>query len=120
MVDKVVSRSVDHACSLQGWYLSPELVSLALFDLLVTMKAVMAEKLQRFVRRTIITFLEKQTGAAFGKTIFPKVEFSSELVDFIDRDPAFFFSSLGISTDFLSKPVADWQRIPSTRVVWPR
>lgn len=113
VVDEDVSKSATHACSLHGWYLSPELAPLCLFDpdLPLSTKTLLAEKLLQFVPQ-VITMPEKRSGAAFGKPIFPDVDFSSEITDFIGKDSAFFFTSLGISVDFLSEPVADWPFIP--------
>ena len=66
---------------------------------------------QRFVPRRI-RIPENRVGSAYGKPDFPEISYSTELVDLIDRDSAFFFTSLNIKTEFLSEPPADWPLIP--------
>ena len=91
VVDSLVSEAAVHACQLQGWYLSPELAPLSLFDANVPIseKRDIAAKLQQFVPNTII-MPEKRVGAAFGRPEISEISFSTELVDVIDRDSAFF------------------------------
>ena len=91
VVDSLVSEGAVHACHLQGWYLSPELAPLCLFDANVPLseKREIVAKLRQFVPRNII-MPEKRFGAAFGRPEFSEINFSTELVDVIDRDSAFF------------------------------
>ena len=110
--DPVVSEAAVHACHLQGWYLSQELVPLSLFDdsLTAQEKGVIATKLMRYVPSNR---LPDRSGRSFGKPLFQTVSYGTELVDLIGSTSAFFFSSLKIDPAFLDKPPADWKNDPS-------
>ena len=71
--DKVMSRSAATAFSRHYWYLSEELVPLALFSdkLLDQEKQSIIETLLSFTRSEDENIFENRTGSAFGKPSFP-------------------------------------------------
>ena len=70
-------------------------------------------KNSQIIKQTNIRIPDNRHGAAYGKPCFTKITYSTELVDVIEKDSAFFFTSFNIKTGFLSEPVADWSQIPS-------
>ena len=120
--DHIVSRSDMTSLSRHSWYLTEELVLLALFSEKVTAdeKSSMVEKL-----RPARTFTNRH-GTSYGKPILPKLK-SGSLSNYVGSSSWHFFNVLDISTEFLELPPDDWgkcesyihakQRVSSLKVV---
>lgn len=111
--DKIISASAIQAFSNHTWYLTEELVPLALFsrDLSVTEKDGIAQKLLSLQSKEEPLF--NRYGSGFGKPHFPSVDATSQLSSFIGKSSWQFFRILNISTDFLQLPSSEWQTAPS-------
>jgi len=109
----MVADSAIHAFQLQSWYLSQELVPLCVYDesLPVEERHALAEKLLRYVPSTKNP---ERFGNGYDKPFPPEeVNFTTQLVDHISPNSAFFFKTLRLKTGFLSEPCADWSSIPN-------
>ena len=108
-VDKVCADAAIKAFSAHLWYLTEELVPLALYSSAVdpAIKAKMADGLLQLDKKLTPS---KRFGAGYGKPRFPKFPqtASSSLESFIGEDSWSFFGIMRLDPAFLQKPVADW------------
>ena len=105
--NKTVSASGTKAFSKHTWYLTEELVPLALFSDHVSpeKKTSMTEKLMILTKADSFP---KRHGTGFGKPLLPKVDKKTELSECVGESSWNLFSVLEINTDFLKCPVGDW------------
>ena len=98
------------------WYLTAELVPLALFgnDIDTGMKQAMVDKILQFPKSF---FPAHRFGAAFGKPRFPTLPDSIQGIDltyFVGEDSWFFFATLNLLDDnLLLTPVSEWEKMQS-------
>lgn len=110
-IDKVISAAALKAFSRHTWYLSGELIPLALWDedVISTEKENLASKL-RHLDFHVHQFTER-FGTGFGK---PKLRAIGDernlfLSNFVSADSKMFFQLLDIPVAFLEKPVEEWK-----------
>ena len=109
-VDSVISNAALKAFRNHLWYLTEELVCLALFSSSVdnSIKQKMVAKLLSF---PFTTLCKSREGNGFGKPRFPALPDEPEhvdLSDFIGEDSWSFFKILCIREGFLQLPVSQW------------
>ena len=108
--DEVIGKAALKAFSNHMWYLSEELVPLALFStgLSASQKNEIVKKLKN--HKTDSAKFRKRTGAGFGKPFFPKdVLQSTTLADLVGPDSWGFFQTLKMDTTFLDEHSAgEW------------
>ena len=109
--DKLVSKSAYKAFSRHTWYLTEELILLALFSDSVSIheKQVMADKLMTYPDTGRF---EDRHGTGFGKPVLPSVEDGDTLESFIGPSSWHFFQKLGIRSSFLRFPAESWESSP--------
>ena len=108
-IDKISADAAIKAISNHLWYLTEELVPLALFSSSVSdsTKAKMVEKLQEVDKR----ICSKRLGpTAYGKPAMPKLpeSFDVDLSHFVGEDSWSFFHILNFGYEFLDHPVEEW------------
>ena len=95
------------------WYLTEELVPLALFD------RGLDDEVRSKIAESIVQCEDqgkgvKRRGTGFGKPEFPKVDIKkTEIASFVGPDSWTFFRTLEIDSAFLKMPVEDWEEEPS-------
>jgi len=117
-VNQTVSKSAIAALTRHLWYLTAEMVPLALFsnrtpsdELRQLADRLLAVKSQHGHTQNIPA---ERFGTGFGKPKFqPNITHGSKLADFVTQDSWFMFSLLGLDTDFLTEEVSEWMRLPS-------
>ena len=111
-------RKIDEPCANSAlkafynhlWYLTEELVPVALFcDSVKTLtKEKMVKKLKSFDKK----ICSKRFGSGFGKPIFPKIPEDSvnnfDLAKFIGEDSWSIFELMKLDCEFLDRPVEVW------------
>jgi hypothetical protein len=102
--DVTISKAAVRAFSKHTWYLTEELVLLALFSDQVTLeeKNAIVQKLER------AEAFDKRHGHGFGKPILPRVDISSSLSDFVGSASWHFFNLMEIDISFLTLPIEAW------------
>lgn len=106
-----VSKSAIKAFNRHLWYLTGELVPLALFSSRVPDddKRQLADKLVEVKPTENLQIPTDRFGTGFGKPKFPsKVTSSSTLADFVTTDSWYFFHLLQLDSSFLVEEVGDW------------
>ena len=109
-VDELVSTSAQKALDRHLWYLTDELVPLALFGPNVPEieKRQVAERLMA-VKTDDVVAPTGRFGTGFGKPAFQKnITETTKLADFITADSWYFFSLLRLDPNFLSLAVDQW------------
>ena len=115
-VNQVVAKSALKALDRHLWYLTAELVPLALFS-----SKVPSIERQKLADTLLDTKPEAERhaphhrhGTGFGKPKFSKeVGLQSKLADFVTEDSWFFFSVLKLDSSFLHLDVAAWPEADS-------
>ena len=111
--DKIVSQSLQKSFSNHTWYMTEELILLSLFSDKVTLeeKEKMVEKLKCFKR---VNGFQNRHGTGFGKPVLPQIkENKLNLSEYVGASSWYFFTMLGIETEFLNLPVDEWKAAPS-------
>jgi hypothetical protein len=113
-IDQQISASATKAFKSHLWYLTEELVPLALFS----SKINDSEKEKRCCE--ILKFekndkFQNRYGTNFGKPSFPSPE-PRDLHHFIGQDSWLTFDVLNLQTDFLREQVKDWKNCDSFQV----
>jgi hypothetical protein len=110
-VNRTIGESALKALERHLWYLAPEMVPLALFcsSLPNDEQQAIATQLITLKPEVLPQSPSARRGTGFGKPIFPKLLTSLQLADLITEDSWFFFSSLGLDSDFLALNVTDWK-----------
>ena len=106
--DESVASSVISSFSNHTWYLTEELILLALFSEEVDAKEKqdIVTKLNMFEKAQSFT---KRHGSGFAKPILPKVTKNcTSLSEFVGESSWYFLSFLGIDCTFLDLPVEMW------------
>ena len=108
-VDSVIAEAALQSFGNHMWYLTEELVPLALFSDAVdaSIKQSMVSKMLDHKQEGLC---QKRHGTGFGKPTFPKMptEVSQDLSTYVGPDSWSFFKLLKLDDGFLYKPVEDW------------
>ena len=111
-----VSKSAKKAFDRQLWYLTAEMVPLALFSNKVPMdeRCKLATKMLEVKPDTFESLPEERFGNGFGKPAFPSgISLKTSLSDLVSIDSWFIFNLLKLNESFLTKPVKTWARDPT-------
>lgn len=110
-VNPVISKSALKAFKRHLWYLTAEMVPLALFSSIVPLpdRRALADSLLAVKPSTPIIAPQQRFGTGFGKPVFPSdISLDTNLSDLVERDSWFTFHILKLNPDFLSEDVTDW------------
>lgn len=117
-VSPVISTAATNAMNRHLWYLTAEMVPLALFSTKVNQedKQKIASKLQDFQCLSEYK-LHYRYGNGFGKPKFPtKITQQTNLSDLLNNDSWFLFHSLKLPCEFLKEDVATWNTLDSYKL----
>lgn len=112
-VNELISNSAAKSFKRHLWYLSADMVPLALFSSKVpnAEKRRIADKLINMKPANPLVSPLDRTGSGYGKPNFPnEITLVSCLTDFIKVDSWFFFHILEIDDSFLALPVGEWSQ----------
>lgn len=115
-VDELVSNSAKKAILRHLWYLTPEMIPMALFSDLVSNseKKEMAKRLLVLKPQTPITCPLGRYGTSYGKPNFPSdITETTSLSELITQDSWFFFQIFEINSEFLHENAAVWSDMGS-------
>ena len=112
LIDQQVSTSAMGAFKKHLWYLTEELIPLALFSSTLNdfEKKRIAEEIKKHVPSDNS---ENRFGAAFGKPQFPDLPLNimeASLEQFVGKDSWSFFRILKLESSFLDLPVESWDK----------
>jgi hypothetical protein len=98
------------------WYLTEELVTLSLFSdsISVEQKRKIVEVLMSY-KASLPSKSLKRCGLGFGKPTLPQLPYDTldDISSFAGEESWRLFPILNLDTDFLEKPVAEWNLLPS-------
>lgn len=114
-VNPDISKSAVKALKRHLWYLTAEMVPLALFSDIVPgdQKRLLADRLLALKPDTIMLAPQKRFGYAYGKPAFPDITQATTLSSLVDTDSWFTLHLLQINPDFLAEEVNTWPDLPS-------
>jgi len=115
-IDSIISKSALTAFNRHLWYLTSEMVPLALFSNKTPAedKHLLAQQLLTVKPNRTTHLPAHRFGAGFGKPKFPtNINQSTILANLVDEDSWFLFSLLQINTDFFELDVNKWKTTPS-------
>ena len=118
-INATVSRSALAALSRHLWYLTTEMIPLALFSDSTPLgeRQDLAKRLLAVKSDTVGDGLDvsgHRFGAGFGKPHFPNgITVSTSLADLVTCHSWFIFRLLCLDSDFLTKEVTEWINMPS-------
>ena len=114
-VNPDISKSAVKALKRHLWYLTAEMVPLALFSDIVPgdQKRLLADRLLALKPDTIMLAPQKRFGYAYGKPAFPDITQTTTLSSLVDTDSWFTLHLLQINPDFLAEEVNTWPDLPS-------
>ena len=108
---QVVAKAALTAFKNHLWYLSPDMIPLALFgDGPVSTKTNIAKAILKFPQSDTYS---SRFGSGFGKPIFPGINEGIKIENFVWQDSWKFFKQIKIDRTFLDKPVACWPDDPN-------
>ena len=111
-LDQSIAKQALTAMSRHTWYLSEELIPLALFS-----DKICSKQKEALVQQLQLTYSEKPTfkrfGSGYGKPCLPSISPTSELSHFIGTSSWNFFNILQIQPQFLNILVSEWQSSPN-------
>ena len=113
-VSTMISKSEVRALKLHLWYLTEEMVPLALFSSKVPteQRRTLADKLLAVKPATERVTPLNRFGTGFGKPVFPPaITLSTALADLVGPDSWFTFHILQLNPEFLTADVADWPQL---------
>ena len=113
-VNAIISKSAIRALKLHLWYLTEEMVPLALFSSKVPpeQRRALADKLLAIKPTSERVTPLNRFGTGFGKPVFPSaVTLSTNLADLAGPDSWFTFHILQLNSEFLTYDVADWLQL---------
>ena len=115
-VNPVISKAgLDALSEKHTWYLTEELVPLALFSSIFPLeeKQRMVDKINEFGWRSRFTCQNREVreGIEYGKPLMPAVPTVAgiTLTDFVGKDSSMFFRILNLSPRFPAKRVEEWE-----------
>ncbi|XP_063615336.1 uncharacterized protein LOC134788372 [Penaeus indicus] len=111
-VNPHISQSSLTAFKRHMWYLTPEMVPLALFSDSVpnNERQGLAERLLTLKPDDTDSLPRNRFGTGFGKPKFPEdINENTTLADIVTEDSWYIFKLLDLNPDFLSKGVDDWE-----------
>ena len=120
--DKIVAEAAMKAVKRHLWYLTEEMVPLALFSPDLSNKK--KDELSKYILKLndesnnekIVT---NRHGTSFGKPNFPTIKEDYKqlsLLKFVGKDSLGFFKILGLEWDFLKCPSSMWPNIESFKI----
>lgn len=113
MVDECIAKSAIRALNRHLWYLTAEMVPLALFSQQVpeSERKAIADALLIIKPASNLQAPLNRFGAGWGKPICPSVVINAttRLCDFVGKDSWFTIYRLQLNVSFLSLPVIEWQ-----------
>jgi hypothetical protein len=115
-VNSVVSDSAVKAFKSHLWYLTEEMVPIALWSNKVPESArrALADKLLAVKPETPVRVPKHRFGTGFGKPKLPStVSLSSGLADFVSTDSWYIFNVLQLNSDFMTEDVVNWPQSAS-------
>ena len=115
-VDKVISQSAIRALNRHLWYLTEEMVPLALFSKLVpsTERRALADALLKLKPSSDLQAPMNRFGNGWGKPHFPlSIDHRTQLSDLLGVDSWFTVYRLQLDTSFLELLVDEWEKIPA-------
>lgn len=110
-MNQTVSDSALSAFTRHLWYLTAEMVPIALFSTKVSTEQRRALALSLLAAKpdSHVSSPENRFGTGFGKPTFPEhISESTELSDFVSKDSWFSMALLKIDDRFLEEPVESW------------
>jgi len=111
-VDKNIAQSATRALSRHLWYLTAEMVPLALFSSQVPLaeRQALADALLSVQPASELTAPQNRFGSGWGKPHFPsEISLSTRLCDLVGVDSWFTIARLQIDSTFLQLPVDEWE-----------
>jgi len=111
VVNQNISKSAVRAFSRHLWYLTSEMVPVALFSSVVPSaeRQHLADALLRVQPATDLQSPQSRFGSGWGKPRFPSsIDLSTTLCDLVDADSWFTIFRLEIDASFLQLPVSEW------------
>jgi hypothetical protein len=112
VVNRDISKSSIQAFQRHLWYLTAEMVPLALFSSKVPVaeRQALAESLLKIQPDCPVQNPSNRFGSGWGKPQFPTtINLSTRLCDLVDHDSWFTMFLLQIDSSFLHLPVTDWE-----------
>lgn len=106
-----ISESALKAFKRHLWYLTEEMVPLALWSTKVppAEQRALADRLLAMKPDAVVFQPQHRFGTGFGKPKFPQsVTLSTTLADFVGNDSWFLFNILQLDSEFLTEAVVDW------------
>lgn len=110
-VNPLVSKSAIRAFGNHLWYLTAEMVPLALFSDVTPdeTRRSLADRLLSVKPQSNRSVPQERFGAGFGKPKFPStISLSSTLADLVTPDSWFIFNILDLDSGFLAEDVSQW------------
>ena len=111
VVDKLIANSAVKAFSRHLWYLTAEMIPLALFSQRVPCleRKALADALLRIKPSSDVHTPLHRFGNGWGKPVFPSIiTESTRLCDLVSIDSWFTISLLQLDVSFLELPVSEW------------
>lgn len=115
-VNPAISSSAIKAMKRHLWYLTAEMVPLALFSNRVPSneRRELADRLIAVKPASAMLAPKNRFGTGFGKPKFPTdITSTTTLADFVNEDSWFTLHILQINTNFLTEDVHDWSNSPA-------
>ena len=114
-VNSVIAKSALRALNRHLWYLTQEMVVLALFDSNVPNKdrQDMADRLLLLKPESLPTMPVNRFGKGYGKPRFPSLDADTSLADLLGHDSWFTVQMLKLDVSFLDLPVFEWEETES-------
>jgi len=117
VISPEISQSAIHAFKLHLWYLTTEMVPLALWSNKVPAadRRALADSLLAVKPSNALMTPQNRFGTGFGKPRFPNeaITVSTTLADLVGADSWFIFNGLELDSEFLIHDVADWSNSAS-------
>lgn len=113
-INPEISKSAIHAFKLHHWYLTEEMIPLALFSNQVSeeLKRSISDRLQTIKPDPEVGLPQNRFGTGFGKPRFPQainLSSTTTLADLVGTDSWFMFNILQLNSDFLTKDIGEWK-----------
>ena len=120
VVNPEISQSAIRAFKRHLWYLTTEMVPLALWSDKVPAddRRALADRLLTFKPDNALANPQHRFGEGFGKPRFPEetITMSTTLADLVGPDSWFIFHILELDSEFMTRDVVDWSDLPMFKV----